>query len=52
VVEVARADQVWKEGNEIIIMAASAHTFQQWAIKANRHKQDVPTLPVWYQQHV
>ena len=51
-VEAARADQVWEEGNEIIIMAVSAHTFQQWAIKANRCKQDVPTLPVQYQQHV
>ena len=48
---VARADPAWEEGDEIIIMAASAHTSQQWAIEANRCKQDVPTLPAQYQQH-
>ena len=49
VLEVARKDQAWEEGDEVIIMAASAHTSQQWAIEANKCKQTVPTLPIWYQ---
>ena len=48
----AREDLAWEEGNEIIIMAVSAHTSQQWAIEANKCKQDVPTLPARYQQHM
>jgi hypothetical protein len=30
----------------------SAHMSQQWAIEANRHKQDVPTLSACYQWHM
>ena len=51
VLEAARGDPAWEDGDEVIIMAASAHTSQQWAIEANRHKQTVPMLPVWYQRH-
>ena len=50
--EVARRDPAWENGDEVIIMATSAHTSQQWAIEANKCKQTVPTLPVWYQRHV
>ena len=49
--EAARRDSAWEEGDEVIIMATSAHTSQQWAIEANKCKQTVPTLPVQYQQH-
>jgi hypothetical protein len=49
VLSVARGDPVWEEGDKIIIMAVSAHMSQQWAIEANRHKQDVPTLSACYQ---
>jgi hypothetical protein len=49
VLEAARRDPAWEEGDEVIIMAASAHTLQQWAIEANKCKQTVPTLPVRYQ---
>jgi hypothetical protein len=52
VLKVARENLVWEEGDEVIIMATSAHTAQQWAIKANKCKQDVPTLPAQYQQHM
>ena len=33
-------------------MAMSAHMSQQWAIKANKCKQTIPTLSARYQQHV
>ena len=49
--EAARKDPAWEEGDEVIIMAASAHTLQQWAIKANKCKQTIPMLPVRYQCH-
>ena len=49
VLEAARRDPVWEEGDEVIITATSVHTSQQWAIEANRRKQTVPTLLVWYQ---
>ena len=49
--EAARRDSAWEEGDEVIIMATSAHTSQQWAIEANKCKQTVPTLPVQYQRH-
>ena len=49
--EVARKDPAWEEGDEVIIMAASAHTSQQWAIEANKCKQTIPTLLVCYQHH-
>ena len=48
----ARGDLVWENGNEVIIMAVSAHMSQQWAIDANKCKQTVPTLPDRYQHHV
>ena len=48
----AREDPVWEEGDEVIIMAMSAHTSQQWAIEANKCKQTIPTLPARYQRHV
>ena len=48
VLKVARKDPVWEEGDEVIIMAMSAHTSQQWAIEANKCKQTVPTLPAHY----
>jgi hypothetical protein len=51
VLKVAREDRAWEEGDEIIIMATSAHTSQQWAIEANKCKQNAPTLPARYQQH-
>ena len=51
VLKAAREDWAWKEGDEIIIMAASAHTSQQWAIEANKCKQNALTLPACYQQH-
>ena len=51
VLEAARKDLAWEKGDEVIIMAASAHTLQQWAIEANKCKQTIPTLPVHYQQH-
>ena len=44
----ARRDPAWENGDEVIIMATSAHTSQQWAIEANKCKQTVPTLPVRY----
>ena len=49
--EAARKDPAWEEGDEVIIMAASAHMSQQWAIDANKRKQTVPTLPDQYQRH-
>ena len=52
VLEAARRDPAWEEGDEVIIMAVSAHTLQQWAIEANKHSQRIPTLPAWYQRHV
>ena len=51
VLKAARGDPGWEEGDEVIIMAASAHTSQQWAIEANKHKQNVPTLLAHYQRH-
>ena len=50
--EAARKDPAWENGDEVIIMATSAHTSQQWAIEANKRNQTVPTLPARYQQHV
>ena len=47
-----RKDPAWEEGDEVIIMAMSAHTLQQWAIEANKCNQTIPTLPARYQQHV
>ena len=44
VLRVVREDLVW-EGDEVIIMAASVHMVQQWAIEANKRKQNIPTLP-------
>jgi hypothetical protein len=38
VLEVARRDPAWENGDEVIIMATSAHTSQQWAIEANKQK--------------
>jgi hypothetical protein len=49
VLKAAREDPAWEEGDEVIIMAASAHTSQQWAIEANKCKQIVPTPPACYQ---
>ena len=49
VLKAARGDPVWEEGDEVIIMAASAHTSQQWAIEANKHRQNIPTLLGHYQ---
>ena len=51
VLKAARKDPAWEEGDEVIIMAMSAHTSQQWAIEANKCKQTVPTLSARYQQH-
>jgi hypothetical protein len=51
VLRAARENLAWEEGDEVIIMAVSAHTSQQWAIKANRCKQTVSTLPAHYKQH-
>ena len=51
VLEAARRDPMWEEGNEVIIMTALVHTSQQWAIEANRQKQNVPMLLAWYQHH-
>ena len=48
VLEVARKDPAWEEGDEVIIMATSTHTAQQWAIEANKRKQDTPTLLARY----
>ena len=36
VLRVAREDPAWEEGDEVIIMAASTHTAQQWAIEVNK----------------
>jgi hypothetical protein len=47
----ARKDPAWEEGDEVIIIAVSAHTSQQWAIKANKCKQTIPTLLACYQHH-
>ena len=49
--EAARRDPAWEKGDEVIIMAVSAHMSQQWAIEANRCNQTVPTLPARYQRH-
>jgi hypothetical protein len=38
VLDTARRDPVWEDGDEVIIMAMSAHTSQQWAIEANKCK--------------
>ena len=51
VLKVARKDPVWEEGDEVIIMAVSAHTSQQWAIEAKKCKQTVPILPAHYWRH-
>jgi hypothetical protein len=51
VLEVARKDPAWENGDEVIIMAASTHMSQQWAIEANKRNQLVPTLPARYQRH-
>ena len=51
VLEAARRDPAWENGDEVIIMAASAHISQQWAIEANKCKQIVPTLLARYQRH-
>ena len=51
VLKVARENPAWEEGDEVIIMATSAHTLQQWAIEPNKCKQTIPTLPAHYQQH-
>ena len=52
VLEAARKDPAWENGDEVIIMAASAHTSQQWAIEANKRSQLVPTLPEIGRAHV
>ena len=51
VLAAARRDPAWENSDEVIIMATSAHTLQQWAIDANKCKQTVPMLPDWYQHH-
>ena len=51
VLTAARRDPAWENGNEVIVVAASAHMSQQWAIDANKRKQTIPTLPDRYQRH-
>ena len=51
VLTAARRDPAWENGDEVIIMATSAHMSQQWAIDANRRKQTVPTLLDRYRRH-
>jgi hypothetical protein len=51
VLNAARKDPAWEDGDEVIIMAMSAHTAQQWAIEANKCKQNIPMLLGHYQQH-
>ena len=36
VLAAARRDPAWENGDEVIIMAASTHMSQQWAIDANK----------------
>ena len=49
VLEAARKDPAWENGDEVIIMATSTHTSQRWAIEANKRNQTVPMLPARYQ---
>ena len=40
----AKTSSAWEEGDEIIIMAASAHILQQWVIEVNKCKPQIITL--------
>jgi hypothetical protein len=53
VIAAARRDEVWEEGDEIICATSmpTTHHTQEWAIEANRRKQNQNELPTRYQRH-
>ena len=53
IMAVARANNVWEEGGEIICQLAPlpTHAAQEWAIATNKNKQTTNELPQQYSRH-